>query len=69
MYHLQGDASLDVPNLRGVTPLAMLQTSADSLWVGSKVSDKIKEHSLAANKRNLFRRLTYDKVRSTEWCI
>ncbi|CAH0628541.1 unnamed protein product [Chrysodeixis includens] len=58
---LYGDASLDVPNLRGVTPLAMLQASADSLWVGSKVSDKIKEHSLAANKRNLFRRLTYDK--------
>ncbi|CAH0669444.1 unnamed protein product [Spodoptera exigua] len=59
---LYGDASLDVPNLRGVTPLAMLQANADSLWVGSKVSDKIKEHSLAANKHNLLRRLTYDKV-------
>ena len=64
--HVQGDASLDVPNLRGQTPLTMLQDNADSLWVGSKVADKIKEHSIAANKRNLFRRLTYDKVR---YCI
>ncbi|XP_026765096.2 palmitoyltransferase Hip14 [Galleria mellonella] len=65
---LYGDASLDVPNLRGVTPLAMLQSSADSLWVGSKVSDKIKEHTLATNKRNIFRRLTYDK-KFRWWCV
>ncbi|CAH1635439.1 unnamed protein product [Spodoptera littoralis] len=65
---LYGDASLDVPNLRGVTPLAMLQANADSLWVGSKVSDKIKEHSLAANKHNLLRRLTYDK-KFRWWCV
>ncbi|XP_047023548.1 palmitoyltransferase Hip14 isoform X1 [Helicoverpa zea] len=65
---LYGDASLDVPNLRGVTPLAMLQANADSLWVGSKVSDKIKEHSLAANKKNIFRRLTYDK-KFRWWCV
>ncbi|XP_075972291.1 palmitoyltransferase Hip14 [Anticarsia gemmatalis] len=65
---LYGDASLDVPNLRGVTPLAMLQANADSLWVGAKVSDKIKEHSLAANKKNIFRRITYDK-KFRWWCV
>lgn len=59
---LYGNASLDVPNLRGVTPLAMLESSADSLWVGSKVSDKIKEHSVISSKRNIFRRLAYDRV-------
>ncbi|KAM3955026.1 LOW QUALITY PROTEIN: palmitoyltransferase Hip14-like [Aphomia sociella] len=65
---LYGNASLDVPNLRGVTPLAMLQNSADSLWIGSKVSDKIKEHALASNKRNMCRRLTYDK-KFRWWCV
>ncbi|KAL0884302.1 hypothetical protein ABMA27_016282 [Loxostege sticticalis] len=65
---LYGDASLDIPNLRGVTPLAMLQSNADSLWVGSKVSDKIKEHTLASSKRNIFRRLAYDK-KFRWWCV
>lgn len=65
---LYGDASLDIPNLRGATPLAMLQTNADSLWIGSKVSDKIKEHALAANKKNICRRITYDK-KFRWWCV
>lgn len=59
---MQGDANLDVPNLRGVTPLQMLQASADSLWVGSKVSDKIKERTMESERLSIFRRLTYDKV-------
>ncbi|XP_037297457.1 palmitoyltransferase Hip14-like [Manduca sexta] len=66
---LYGDASLDVPNLRGVTPLTMLQASADSLWVGSKVSDKIKERSVAAGRMSMFRRLTYDKVTRNPWIL
>lgn len=53
---------MDVPNQRGVTPLTMLQTNADSLWVGSKVAEKIKEHMLATTRKNIFRRLMYDKV-------
>ncbi|XP_028157492.1 palmitoyltransferase Hip14 isoform X2 [Ostrinia furnacalis] len=65
---LYGDASLDIPNLRGVTPLAMLQSNADSLWVGSKVTDKIKEHTLASSKRNIIRRLAYDK-KFRWWCV
>ncbi|XP_053600142.1 palmitoyltransferase Hip14 [Plodia interpunctella] len=65
---LYGDASLDVPNLRGVSPLMMLQSSADSLWVGAKVSDKIKEHTLASTKRHFLRRLTYDK-KFRWWCV
>ncbi|CAB3221760.1 unnamed protein product [Arctia plantaginis] len=65
---LYGDASLDVPNLRGATPLAMLEANSESLWVGAKVSDKIKEHALAANRKNLFRRLTYDK-KFRWWCV
>ncbi|GBP07474.1 Palmitoyltransferase Hip14 [Eumeta japonica] len=58
---LYSNASLDVPNLRGVTPLTMLQTGAESLWVGAKVSDKIKEYTLMNNRRNTLRRLMYDK--------
>ncbi|XP_050341961.1 palmitoyltransferase Hip14 [Nymphalis io] len=65
---LYGNASLDVPNLRGVTPLAMLQSNADSLWVGSKVADKIKEHAVISSKKNMFRRLAYDK-KFRWWCV
>ncbi|RVE44942.1 hypothetical protein evm_010416 [Chilo suppressalis] len=65
---LYGNASLDIPNLRGVTPLAMLQGSADALWVGSKVADKIREHTLNQSKRNFFRRLAYDK-KFRWWCV
>ncbi|CAH2092312.1 unnamed protein product [Euphydryas editha] len=65
---LYGNASLDVPNLRGVTPLAMLQSNADSLWVGSKVSDKIKEHAVISSKKNIFRRLAYDR-KFRWWCV
>ncbi|KAJ0179628.1 hypothetical protein K1T71_005340 [Dendrolimus kikuchii] len=54
--------------LYGVTPLTMLQNGADSLWVSSKVSDKIREHSLSNNRRNIFRRLTYDK-KFRFWCV
>lgn len=62
---LYGDASLDAPNLRGVTPLAMLR-NADTLWLGAKVADKIREHS--TNRRNIFRRITYDK-KFRFWCV
>ncbi|XP_059059496.1 palmitoyltransferase Hip14 [Achroia grisella] len=65
---LYGNASLDVPNLRSVTPLAMLQSNADSLWIGSKVSEKIKEHALSSTRRNIWRRLTYDK-KFRWWCV
>ncbi|KOB70415.1 Palmitoyltransferase [Operophtera brumata] len=58
---LYGEADLEVANLRGVTPLAMLQSSAESLWIGAKISDKIKERTLLQSRRNIFRRLTYDK--------
>lgn len=54
---------MEVANLRGVTPLMMLQNSAESLWIGAKISDKIKERTLSQSRRNFFRRLTYDKVR------
>ncbi|XP_052737938.1 palmitoyltransferase Hip14 [Bicyclus anynana] len=58
---LYGNASLDVPNLRGVTPLAMLQAHADALWVGAKVADRVREHAALASPRNVFRRLAYDR--------
>lgn len=47
----------------------MLEANSESLWVGAKVTDKIKEHTLAANRKNLFRRLTYDKVSAFLYCI
>ncbi|XP_068627576.1 palmitoyltransferase Hip14 [Battus philenor] len=65
---LYGNANLDIPNLRGATPLAMLQAGADTLWVGSKVSDRVKEHALLSTRRSVFRRLTYDK-KFRWWCV
>lgn len=53
---------MEVSNLRGVTPLQMLQNSAESLWIGAKIADKIKERTLSQNRRNIFKRITYDKV-------
>lgn len=66
MLLVQGEANLEVPNLRGVTPLAMLQNSADSLWVSAKIADRVRERSLAqggagAARRHCLRRLAYDK--------
>ncbi|XP_063379743.1 palmitoyltransferase Hip14 [Cydia fagiglandana] len=61
---LYGNAPLDVPNLRGATPLAMLQAAAgigrDS-WIGSKVLEKVREHELKHSRPHLLRRLLYDK--------
>ncbi|XP_045763022.1 palmitoyltransferase Hip14 isoform X1 [Maniola jurtina] len=65
---LYGNASLDVPNLRGVTPLAMLQGHADALWLGAKVAERVKEHAALASKRNVFRRLAYDR-KFRWWCV
>lgn len=67
----QGNASLEVPNLRGVTPLAMLQAAgggggsgaADTaVWVGARVWDKVREREAAKGRRSFLRRLSYDKV-------
>ncbi|XP_061705931.1 palmitoyltransferase Hip14 [Cydia pomonella] len=61
---LYGNAPLDVPNLRGATPLAMLQAAAGTgrdSWIGSKVLEKVREHELKHSRPNLLRRLLYDK--------
>ncbi|KAL1374041.1 hypothetical protein pipiens_018306, partial [Culex pipiens pipiens] len=42
---LKGKASLEIPNLRGDTPLTMLQPHLGSIWIGSKVSEKHDRHS------------------------
>ncbi|KPJ16263.1 Palmitoyltransferase ZDHHC17 [Papilio machaon] len=64
---LYGNASLDVPNLRGATPAAMLQ-AGDCLWLGSKVADRVREHALLTTRRSIFRRLTYEK-KFRWWCV
>lgn len=66
----QGNASLEVPNLRGVTPLAMLQAAGGAggagdaaVWVGARVWEKVREREAAKGRRGFLRRLSYDKVR------
>ncbi|XP_045492169.1 palmitoyltransferase Hip14 isoform X2 [Colias croceus] len=63
---LYGNASLDVPNHRGVTPLTMLQNNPNAVWIGSKVAEKVKE--LSTSRSNCFRRITYDR-KFRWWCV
>lgn len=58
----QGKASLDIANLRGDTPLKMLQVNAGSIWVGSKVRERIREESQSSQRQNFIVKLTLDKV-------
>lgn len=60
---LKGNASLEIPNLRGDTPLTMLKVNANlgSIWIGSKVAEKVNEVDHASNPRGLFVRLALDK--------
>lgn len=39
----KGKASLDIPNLRGETPLKMLQQHVGSAWLGDKITERVKE--------------------------
>uniref|UniRef100_A0A336K7Y1 Palmitoyltransferase n=1 Tax=Culicoides sonorensis TaxID=179676 RepID=A0A336K7Y1_CULSO len=58
---LKGKASLDIPNLRGDTPLSMLQAHLGSVWIGSKVAERVREKVQMQQKRNFLVRLTLDK--------
>lgn len=58
--YIQGNASLDIPNHRGATPLGMLQNNPNAVWIGSKVSERVRERS--TSKSNFLRRITYDRV-------
>ncbi|XP_055629009.1 palmitoyltransferase Hip14 isoform X2 [Toxorhynchites rutilus septentrionalis] len=65
---LKGKSSLEVPNLRGDTPLIMLQPHLGSIWIGSKVSEKVRELSQQSQRRNMIIRFTLDK-RFRWWCM
>lgn len=58
----QGKTSLDIANLRGDTPLKMLQVNSGQIWIGQKVMERIKEESHFSQKRNFLVKLTSDKV-------
>ncbi|XP_065079483.1 palmitoyltransferase Hip14 isoform X2 [Ochlerotatus camptorhynchus] len=58
---MKGKASLEVPNLRGDTPLTMLQPHLGSIWIGSKVSEKVRDLTQQSQRRNLIVRFTLDK--------
>jgi palmitoyltransferase ZDHHC13/17 len=40
---LKGKACMDIPNLRGDTPLKLLQAHIGSVWISEKVNDRVKE--------------------------
>jgi len=48
---LKSKASLDVPNLRGETPLSMLESQTGAIWIGAKVMDRVKEAALTSQQR------------------
>ena len=58
---LKGKSSLEIANLRGDTPLTMLQPHLGSIWIGSKVSEKVRELSQQTQRRNFIIRITLDK--------
>ncbi|XP_075164650.1 palmitoyltransferase Hip14 isoform X2 [Haematobia irritans] len=59
---LKSKASLDVPNLRGETPLAMLEAQSGSVWIGGKVMERVKDASLSSQqRRSIITRIKHDK--------
>lgn len=52
----QGKASLDIPNLRGDTPLKMLQQFVGSAWLGDKISERVKDLTQQQNHAKRGRR-------------
>lgn len=58
----QAQASLDIPNHRGDTPLSMLQNYVGSVWVGAKVADRIREAARRNHSHNILFKITKDKV-------
>ncbi|KAJ2950335.1 hypothetical protein O0L34_g8565 [Tuta absoluta] len=72
---LYGNASLDVPNQRGQTPLSMLVAAGagaagggsggsgggGALWVGARVAERVRERMLQQTRSHCFRKLAYDR--------
>lgn len=59
---LKSKASLDVPNLRGETPLSMLESQVGAIWIGSKVMERVRDASLSSQqRRSLLTRIKHDK--------
>uniref|UniRef100_A0A1Y1KH18 Palmitoyltransferase n=3 Tax=Photinus pyralis TaxID=7054 RepID=A0A1Y1KH18_PHOPY len=65
---IQSNASLDIPNHRGDTPLALLQNCSGSVWIGAKVGDRIREAMNSNRSQNMFIRISKDK-RVKWWCM
>lgn len=57
---IKGKSSLDIPNLRGDTPLSMLQAQAGAIWISQKVADRVRDLSQTSQRRNFFKRMTSD---------
>lgn len=57
----KGKASLDAPNLRGDTPLSMMDAQAGAIWISAKVMERVRESSQAVLRRSLISRLKNDK--------
>ncbi|XP_030387376.1 palmitoyltransferase Hip14 [Scaptodrosophila lebanonensis] len=59
---LKSKASLDVPNLRGETPLSMMEAQTGAIWIGAKVMDRVREAALTSQqRRSLVSKLRHDK--------
>lgn len=58
---IKSKGGLNIPNLRGDTPLSMLETQTGSIWIGPKVAEKVKDVSLTSCRRTLLQKLKSDK--------
>ncbi|XP_044748593.1 palmitoyltransferase Hip14 isoform X2 [Coccinella septempunctata] len=65
---VQGNANMNASNLRGDTPLNMLQSQVGSVWVGAKVTEKIREQLSTSRSRTFLFKITKDK-RLKWWCM
>lgn len=61
LFFFQGKASLDIPNLRGDTPLSMLQSQLGTVWISPKVAEKVREKIQMQQQKNLISKLMLDK--------
>lgn len=58
---IKSKGGLNIPNLRGDTPMSMLEAQTGSIWIGPKVAEKVREASLSTSRRTLLQKLKSDK--------
>lgn len=54
---------MNIPNVRGDTPLSMIQSQIGSIWISSKIADVVREHGFTSStKKSFLYKIIKDKV-------